>query len=91
MTGARALSLTAKGRTQFARLDERAQKAVIALLDAHGEKQQQDIVAHMQNLLELLGPPQQPARSVTLLRPPRAGDLGWVIHRQAILYAQEYG
>ena len=28
---------------------------------------------------------------MTVLRPPRAGDLGWVIQRQAILYAQEYG
>ena len=25
------------------------------------------------------------------LRPPRLGDIGWVIHRQAILYNQDYG
>jgi GNAT superfamily N-acetyltransferase len=25
------------------------------------------------------------------LRPPRIGDIGWVIHRQAVLYQQEYG
>jgi len=26
-----------------------------------------------------------------LLRPPHAGDLGWIVHRQAILYAEEWG
>ena len=25
------------------------------------------------------------------LRPLRPGDIGWIIHRQAVLYAQEYG
>ena len=27
----------------------------------------------------------------TILRPPRPGDMGWVIHRQAVLYTAEYG
>ena len=26
-----------------------------------------------------------------VLRGPAAGELGWIIHRQAVLYAQEYG
>jgi len=87
---ARSLHLTTKGRTIFARLDQRAQNAVIALLDALSDKDQQDIVGHMQALLQLLEP-HAPAQPVTVFRPPRAGDLGWVIQRQAILYAQEYG
>jgi GNAT superfamily N-acetyltransferase len=26
-----------------------------------------------------------------VLRPPRPGDMGWVVHRQAVLYAREFG
>ena len=26
-----------------------------------------------------------------VLRPPRVGDMGWVIHREGALYAEEYG
>jgi DNA-binding MarR family transcriptional regulator/GNAT superfamily N-acetyltransferase len=86
----RLLHLTAKGRTAFSRLDGRAQTATLAMLDAHGEKAQQDIVRHMQALQRLMSPEEKNSPAI-LLRPPRPGDLGWVIHRQALLYAQEYG
>jgi GNAT superfamily N-acetyltransferase len=35
---------------------------------------------------------QGPTRRVeVILRAPKIGDLGWVIHRQAILYAEDFG
>ena len=86
----RLLYLTAKGRTAFGRLDARAQAATLAMLDAHGEAEQQEIVQHVQALMRLLSP-QANGTPAILLRPPRPGDLGWVVHRQAILYAREYG
>ncbi len=86
----RLLHLTAKGRTAFSRLDSRAQAATLAVLDAHSEKEQQEIVHHMRALLRLLSPEPKSAPAI-VLRPLRPGDLGWVIQRQAILYAQEYG
>ena len=37
----------------------------------------------------MLGAPRE-APAAYLLRPPQAGDLGWIVHRQAVLYAEEW-
>lgn len=71
---ARSLHLTAKGRETFSRLDSRAQNAVIALLDALSEKEQQNIVIHMHALKTLLGSPTgSPAHSVAPAPRGRSG------------------
>jgi GNAT superfamily N-acetyltransferase len=42
---------------------------------------------HLQGLLE----GKSPAPSSYTLRALQVGDIGWIIHRQGLLYAQEYG
>src|SRR5690606_38676394 len=51
--------------------------------------QRRQLLAGMQQIESLLLG-SQPQASLAL-RPHRIGELGWLIHRQAILYNEEYG
>src|SRR5882762_6673861 len=84
------LSLTQTGRAAFAPLDASSRDEIATLLSSLPEPDQRRLVAAMEQaerLLDSSSPPKVPY----LLRPPAAGDIGWVISRHGALYAQEYG
>jgi DNA-binding MarR family transcriptional regulator/N-acetylglutamate synthase-like GNAT family acetyltransferase len=88
------LALTAEGRRQFAPLEARTIQEVRAMLQKLSENEQRQLVAAMQTIEKLLAPDenlQSAPRASYLLRPHQSGDMGWVVHRQGMLYAQEYG
>jgi DNA-binding MarR family transcriptional regulator/GNAT superfamily N-acetyltransferase len=87
----RLLSLTEAGREAFAALDRAAMghmEALLKPLDARSVKRLTGAMRQIKSILS--GDAAAPARGFTL-RPPRVGDLGFVIHRQAVLYEREYG
>jgi DNA-binding MarR family transcriptional regulator/GNAT superfamily N-acetyltransferase len=83
------LRLTPDGRATFDDLDARARSQVAALLAPLGDSEQRRLLEAMRTIETLFGASDQ--RSDYLLRPHRPGDMGWVVHRQAVLYAEEYG
>jgi DNA-binding MarR family transcriptional regulator/N-acetylglutamate synthase-like GNAT family acetyltransferase len=83
------LSLTKKGQQTFAPLDARAREEVGAVLGKLALVDQDRLVEAMQDIEKLLGSP--PGNKVPyIIRPHQHGDMGWVVHRHGVLYAQEY-
>ncbi|MFB7504222.1 GNAT family N-acetyltransferase [Streptomyces broussonetiae] len=89
-SGAR-VALTARGRDTAGLLEERARETAGALLGAVAPGERPRLAQAMRTIRTLLGDsePRRPADVV--LREPRAGDLGWIVQRNAALYAAEYG
>lgn len=82
------LTLTDAGRAAFAPLDDASAREVATLLAPLPEPAQAALVGAMGRIETLLGAT-APARP-WLIRPPRAGDIGWVVARHGALYAEEY-
>jgi DNA-binding MarR family transcriptional regulator/GNAT superfamily N-acetyltransferase len=83
------LDLTRQGETAFATLDQRSRDAIAGLLSDMRKDELSRLVTAIRQVETLLGEqPQSPMPY--LLRSHRAGDMGWVVHRHAVLYGQEY-
>ena len=87
------LTLTPRGRKSFMPLDARSQRDTAAMLGKLAPAEQARLIAAMtaiETLLEGQIQEPKPQRRYTL-RAPRPGDFGWIIKRNAELYAQDYG
>ena len=84
----RRLTLTAAGRAAQAPLEVASRAQLQALLGACPPERVAALLAAMHTIEQTL---QGSGAVATVLRPLETGDLGWIIHRQARLYAAEYG
>lgn len=83
------LALTTDGDIIVERLNQKSSAAVADLIHRLDQAQRRDLVAAMRAIRRLLGD-DLPTSAVTL-RPLGIGDIGWMTHRQGLLYHQQYG
>jgi DNA-binding MarR family transcriptional regulator/N-acetylglutamate synthase-like GNAT family acetyltransferase len=85
------LRLTAKGKQKHGTLDTRSRDQVEAMLASLPPGGPARIIAAMRTIEELLGARPAERQRPYILRTHQPGDMGWVIARHGVLYAQEYG
>ena len=84
------LRLTAQGQQAFAFLNSHSKNDIEAMLNKMRVEDQKRLVAAMHIIERLMGSETRPMAPY-LLRPHQPGDMGWVVQRHGMLYAEEYG
>ncbi|MER5937856.1 bifunctional helix-turn-helix transcriptional regulator/GNAT family N-acetyltransferase [Streptomyces sp. NPDC001928] len=87
----RRVTLTARGRETGKLLEERANESVGSLLSTVPAADRPRLAEAMTTVRTILSHGRPPRREDVLLREPGPGDLGWIVQRNAALYAAEYG
>jgi DNA-binding MarR family transcriptional regulator/N-acetylglutamate synthase-like GNAT family acetyltransferase len=87
---AKLLLLTDAGQEAFAQLNAASRNQIAAILGKLSDVDRERMVSAMSTIQRVLGA--EPEHRVPyILRPPQPGDMGWVVHRHAVLYNREYG
>jgi DNA-binding MarR family transcriptional regulator/N-acetylglutamate synthase-like GNAT family acetyltransferase len=84
------LSLTPAGRAVFEPLDAASQQQVAGMIASLRQDDTEDLVRSMRTMERVLER-RAPAADAVTFRPLQVGDIGWIAHRQGLLYSREYG
>jgi len=84
------LSLTARGKSAFKKLNALSEQQAASVLDSLPHSARLELLRSMQSIEGILSK-QAPGQPRFLLRPHRVGDMGWVVYSESVGYAQQYG
>jgi DNA-binding MarR family transcriptional regulator/GNAT superfamily N-acetyltransferase len=83
------IALTREGDAAVEELEQLNDDAIETVLENIGPADRLALTGAMATIRRILG--DEPRRGPVILRPHRIGDLGWMIHRQGILYNRQFG
>jgi DNA-binding MarR family transcriptional regulator/GNAT superfamily N-acetyltransferase len=82
------VSLTARGHATFAKLNALSERQARQVLDSLPPGAVAEMIRSMRTIEGILLP--KSARPL-VLRPHRVGDMGWIVHREGLGYATQFG
>ena len=84
------LSLTAKGKSAFKKLNALSEEQASTILQNLPSAARMELLSSMRAIEAILAKPPADRRTV-VLRPHRVGDMGWIVHSEGLGYAQQFG
>jgi DNA-binding MarR family transcriptional regulator/GNAT superfamily N-acetyltransferase len=84
------LSLTSRGKTAFKKLNALSEEQARSALEYLPPTSRTELIGCMQTIETILMKADR-SRIPYVLRPHRVGDMGWIVHREGLGYAEQYG
>jgi DNA-binding MarR family transcriptional regulator/GNAT superfamily N-acetyltransferase len=84
------LMLTARGKSAFKKLNALSESQARTILDSLAPTARTELIRSMQTIEDILMKTER-KQPPYILRPHRVGDMGWVVHREGIGYAEQFG
>jgi DNA-binding MarR family transcriptional regulator/GNAT superfamily N-acetyltransferase len=84
------LVLTTRGKSVFKKLNELSNEQAHGALQGLPPAARTEVIQYMQSIEALLMETDR-SRTPYVLRPHRIGDMGWIVYREGLAYAEQYG
>src|SRR5258705_4741636 len=84
------LTLTARGRSAFRKLNALSEEQARGVLEGLSPSARMQLIDCMRTMEGILSKTDR-KRLPYILRPHRVGDMGWIVHREGVGYAEQYG
>ena len=84
------LLLTSRGKSEFRNLNSLSERQAGSILKKLSSTDRGRLTGCMQAIDGILVKP-APDRPTFVLRPHRVGDMGWIVHREGLGYAEQFG